>query len=92
MINLGGYILGRKDKLLERLLSRPADFTFAELTTVLGHLGYHLVNVGKTSGSRVAFTDGEGDYIRIHKPHPRNILKRYQIENIIAILAERNLL
>ena len=88
----GGDILGRKDKLLERLLSRPTDFTFAELTTTLGHLGYYLVNTGKTSGSKVAFTDGKGDYIRIHKPHPRNILKRYQIDDIIAKFAERNML
>jgi len=87
-----GDILSRKDKLLKRLLSRPADFTFAELTTLLGHFDYYIINSGKTGGSRVAFTDGKGDYIRIHKPHPRNILKRYQIDDIIASLAERGLL
>jgi len=84
--------LSKKDKLTSRLLSRPTDFTFAELTTLLGHLGYYIASTGKTSGSRVAFTNGDSDYIRLHKPHPRNILKKYQIEDIISSLKERGLL
>ena len=85
-------ILGKRDKLAERLLSRPSDFTFAELTTLLGRLGYGIVKAGKTGGSRVTFANSEGDYIRIHKPHPRNILKRYQIDDVIAALTERGLI
>ena len=73
-------------------MSRPTDFTFEELTTLLGHFGYKIKGPGKTGGSRVTFTDGEGDYIRLHKPHPRNILKQYQIDDVIAALAERGLL
>jgi hypothetical protein len=75
-----------------RLLSRPSDFTFEELTTLLGLLGYTNSGRGKTGGSRVAFTDGKGDYIRLHKPHPRNTLKQYQVDDIIAALSERGLL
>jgi len=51
-----------------------------------------MASAGKTGGSRVSFTDGNGDYIRIHKPHPRNILKPYQINDIITALIERGLL
>ena len=58
----------------------------------MGRLGYHMASAGKTGGSRVSFTDGNGDYIRIHKPHPRNILKPYQINDIITALIERGLL
>jgi len=84
--------LSKKEKLTRRLLSRPADFTFDELTTLLRSLGYSMETVGKTSGSRVVFANITGDYIRLHKPHPRNILKLYQIDDIIANLTERGLL
>jgi len=91
IIQIGGDVL-RKEKLLMRLKSRPTDFTFEELTTLLGQFGYSIRSSGKTGGSRVAFANDEGDYIRLHKPHPRNILKRYQIDDVIAVLSERGLL
>lgn len=84
--------MSKKEKLIARLLSKPKDFTFEELTTLLGSLDYKQVSLGKTSGSEVAFSNGEGDYIRLHKPHPRNILKPYQVVDIITALQERGLL
>jgi len=84
--------LSRKDKLIERLLSRPSDFTFDEVVTLLRSFGYSILRAGKTGGSRVAFANDEGDYIRLHKPHPRNILKQYQVDDIITALLERGLL
>jgi hypothetical protein len=82
--------LSKKEKIVKRLLSRPADFSFAELTTLLGLFGYALSEAGKTSGSRVVFIKGD-DYIRLHKPHSGNILKRYQVDAIIAALQERGM-
>ncbi|GHV57022.1 hypothetical protein FACS189460_2860 [Deltaproteobacteria bacterium] len=82
--------MSKKEKLTERLLQRPADFTFEELTTLLGQFGYLPAGAGKTGASRVAFTNG-GDYIRLHKPHPRNVLKQYQVAEIIAVLTDRGL-
>jgi len=84
--------LSKKEKLARRLQSRPTDFTFDELTTLLMSLGYSMEKAGKTSGSRVAFSNMTGDYIRLHKPHPRNILKLYQIDIIVEKLTERGLL
>jgi len=83
--------LSKKDKLIERLLSRLSDFTFDEAAALLSHFGYSISRAGKTGGSRVAFKDGEGDYIRLHKPHPRKILKQYQVDDIIKALLERGL-
>jgi len=83
--------LSKKDKLLERLKSRQKDFTFDELITLLGNFGYYAANSGKTGGSRIAFTNGD-DYLRLHKPHPRNILKPYQIDHVITSLKERELI
>jgi hypothetical protein len=55
-------------------------------------LGYALTDSGKTGGSRVVFSNGDGDYIRLHKPHPRNTLKPYQVNDIISLLTEMGLL
>ena len=84
--------MSRKEKLIERILSKPKDFTFEELSALLSYFGYEQIAIGKTSGSRVAFSNGGNDYIRLHKPHPRNILKAYQIEDVITALQERGLL
>jgi len=83
--------LGKKDKLLNRLRLQPKDFTFEELCTLLGNFGYYIIKSGKTGGSRVTFSNGD-DYIRLHKPHPRNILKPYQVYDIIIALKERGLI
>ena len=84
--------MSKKEKLAKRLLSRPSDFTFEELITLLGHLGYSMETAGKTSGSQTVFANNDGDYIRLHKPHPRKILKLYQIGDIVSHLTERGLL
>ena len=84
--------MSKRDKLLSRFLTRPTDFSFNELVSLLGHFGYHMIKGGKSGGSRVSFTDGKGDYLRIHKPHPRNVLKLYQIDDVIASLKERCLI
>jgi hypothetical protein len=84
--------LSKKEKLLRRLLSRPTDFSFDELTTLLGFFGYTLETAGKTGGSRAAFTNAGVEYIRLHKPHPRNTLKLYQVDDIVSTLTERGLL
>jgi len=84
--------LSKKDKLIRRLLSRPTDFSFDELTTLLRSFGYSMETGGKTSGSRTTFTNADGDYIRLHKPHPRNILKQYQVDDIVSNLTEKGLL
>ena len=44
--------MAKIDKLIERLLLRPADFTWDELVNVLGYLGYKELKKGKTGGSR----------------------------------------
>jgi len=84
--------LSKKEKLVRRLQSHPVDFTFNELTTLLKSLGYSMETAGKTSGSRVTFSNEDGDYLRLHKPHPQNILKRYQIDAIIENLSDKGLL
>jgi hypothetical protein len=76
-------------KLLVRLLSLPKDFTWEELTKILSHFGYKELKKGKTGGSRRKFADEEKHIIDLHKPHPKKIMKRYQLEDVIASLKER---
>ena len=79
--------MSKKEKILKRILRKPKDFTYNELRTMLGQLGYKELSSGKTSGSRVAFINEKTMHvIRLHKPHPKNILKNYQILQIIEEL------
>lgn len=82
----------RKDKLLKRLLSKPKDFGWDELVTLLLWLGFEETSTGKTGGSRRRFVTKDGIVIGLHKPHPKNILKSYQIEQIIDILKQEGYL
>lgn len=82
----------RKEKLLKRLLNKPKDFTWDELTSLLSSLGFDESKTGKTGGSRRRFVNLEGVVITLHKPHPRNVLKLYQIEQVINILSQEGLL
>ena len=85
--------MSKKEKLKKRLTARPKDFTFPELITLLNGLGYLECNKGKTSGSRVSFIHSELQHIIcLHKPHPANILKLYQVDFIIEELKKYGLL
>lgn len=84
--------MSQKEKLIARLKAMPKDFSFDEVVQLMGYFGYYISNSGKTSGSRIAFTNDKKDYIRMHKPHPRKILKAYQVQELISDLKERNLI
>ena len=85
--------MGKKEKLIKRFLSEPKDFTFKELVTLLGYLGYRLNTAGKTSGSSLRFIHPVLDKpITIHKPHPDSIIPEYQVKNIAEYLNEEGLL
>ena len=80
--------MGQKDKLIKRLKSKPRDFTFEEAETLLNYLGFIASNKGKTSGSRVMFMSETHGTILLHKPHPRNELKNYQIKQLLDVLEQ----
>jgi len=79
--------MSSREKLLQRFLKFPKDFSWDELTHLLKHYGYFQNNKGKTSGSRVVFEKGDSDiWLDLHKPHPRNILKPYQMKDVYDFL------
>ncbi|MBF0319767.1 MAG: type II toxin-antitoxin system HicA family toxin [Nitrospirae bacterium] len=85
--------MGKIDKLINRFLSKPKDFTFDELVILLRHYGYDKALCGKTGGSRAAFKNVITKHVlRLHKPHPGQILKPYQVTDIINSLKETGVL
>lgn len=84
--------MGQKEKLIQRLKSKPKDFTFDEAETLLRYLSYVRSNKGKTSGSRIMFISEEHEAILLHKPHPQKELKAYQIKQLIEVLEQEGLI
>ena len=87
-----GKSMGKKEKLIKRLKSKPKDFTFEEATVLLNYLEYQQYDKGKTSGSRVIFKSENYPPIMLHKPHPNNELKAYQIKQLVQILESEGLI
>ena len=79
--------MGQKEKLIERLKSKPRDFTFDDAETLLGFFSYHRSNKGKTSGSRVMFISKDYAPILLHKE-----LQDYQVKQLIEILKQEGLI
>lgn len=85
--------MSKFEKELERLKSKPKDYTYDEAKSLLNKLGFIENNKGKTSGSRVMFRNYNSTiHIELHKPHPRNILKPYQLKDIIENLRNGGLI
>ena len=83
--------MAKKDKLIERLKTIPRDFTFDEMETLLYSLGFKKRKAGKTGGSRVKY-ERNGVPILLHKPHPGNILKPYQVRHALDALRREGLI
>ena len=80
--------MSKFNKLIMRLLSYPKDFTYDELKTLLMSFGYKEV---QGAGSRIYFSK-DNHKIKLHKPHPGNILRAYQLELVIEELMAKGLI
>jgi len=81
--------MSKNEKLVQRLLSLPKDFTWEELVKLLALFGFTEFKKGKTGGSRRKFADEKKNLITLHKPHPGNILKGYALKQVIDHLKEK---
>jgi hypothetical protein len=80
--------MSKAEKLLLRMLTKPNDFNYSELKTVMRIFGYIEM---QGSGSRVCFRKNAHN-IKLHKPHPGNILKKYQLDLVIEELKKQGLI
>ena len=82
--------MSKFQKALDRLKSKPRDFTWRELQKIMSHFGYQELRGG---GSRRKFMNPKTRIsVSLHEPHPKPILKMYVIELIIEHLKEEGLL
>ena len=83
--------MGKDEKAIARLLSKPKDYHYDEAKTLLIRFGFEERNKGRTSGSRVEFIKDK-DSILLHKPHPNGELKSYQVKQLIEFLKQLKLI
>jgi hypothetical protein len=50
--------MSKKEKLISKLLSKPKDFTFDEMVSLLSYFGYDLKQGGSGSGVKLLRKDG----------------------------------
>jgi predicted RNA binding protein YcfA (HicA-like mRNA interferase family) len=82
--------LTQKDKLFDKIMEKPIrkDITYDEVRSLLNHKGFEEI---EGSGSRVKFHNKTtNDMIILHKPHPGNELKTYQVRDIQNKLNENS--
>lgn len=78
--------MSKHEKRLERLKTKPRDFTWDEATAVLAACGFDLV---RQNGSHRTYLNRHADLMfNIAEPHPGNELKTYQVNALLKILEE----
>jgi hypothetical protein len=85
--------VSKLQKILDWIINSSGTIIYSELSYVLSKFGYLEIKTGKTSGSRVAFYNKSKKLlIRLHKPHPSNELKDYQVKLIRSHFEQNKLL
>jgi predicted RNA binding protein YcfA (HicA-like mRNA interferase family) len=82
--------VSKREKALARLKSRPKDFTWGELVALMTACGYELKRTGGSGRKFVHIATGSVMYM--HQPHPSNVLKAYQVREVIVELTEKGFL
>lgn len=71
--------MSKKEKLIQKLKAQSKSFSYEDAKVLLEYLDFLESNKGKTSGSRVVFTNKLHGNIMLHKPHPQKELKYYSL-------------
>jgi HicA toxin of bacterial toxin-antitoxin, len=78
--------MSKHEKVLQRLLSKPTDFTWTEFKSLMETFQYELK---KTGGSGRKFIHSpSGATLFMHEPHPSKVLKAYQVREAIRFLKQ----
>lgn len=76
--------MSKQEKLLRRLLSKPKDFTWAELVSLMAAFGFEMER-SSGSGRKFIYPETEATLF-LHEPHPAKVLKPYQVRDTIHLL------
>ena len=82
--------MNKKEKLIQKLKVQSKSFSYEDAKVLLEYLDFLESNKGKTSGSRVVFTNELHGNIMLHKPHSQKELKKYQIKILITFILMKN--
>ena len=79
--------MSQKEELVQKLLSKPKNFTIFELDSLMSKCGCQKSNRGKSSGSAIAYVHRKtGRILKFHSPHPQKELKPYMVVLVIDFL------
>lgn len=84
--------MNKKEKLIQKLKVQSISFSYEDAKVLLEYLDFLESNKGKTSGSRVVFTNELHGNIMLHKPHSQKELKKYQIKQLKEFLEQEDLI
>lgn len=85
--------MSKKAKLIERFLSKPKDFRWDELVTLMSRFGFVLhESCGGSSHKKFVSRRNEAQMIFTPRPHPTGMLKGYQLDEIQKKLKEWEIL
>lgn len=77
--------MSRKEKLID-LLASNSQMSWSDFTSLMSLLGFELLT---NNGSRRCFIHKRIKIkFFVHKPHPQNVLKRYQQKEALNFLKE----
>ena len=80
--------MNKKEKLIQKLKVQSKSFSYEDAKVLLEYLDFLESNKGKTSGSRVVFTNE----LHGNKPHSQKELKKYQIKQLKEFLEQEDLI
>lgn len=73
--------MNKKEKLIQKLKVQSKSFSYEDAKVLLEYLDFLESNKGKTSGSRVVFTNELHGNIMLYKPHSQKELKNIKSSN-----------
>ncbi len=82
--------MSKQEKALRRLSSKPKDFTWQELVSLMTGLSFILEKAGGSGRKFVRIETGA--ILFIHEPHPEKTLKAYQVRDAIDLLKREGFL
>ena len=82
--------MGTKEKMIDRLLSIPKDYTYFELKGLASKCKCTLSQKG--NGSRCMLIAPSGAKYVFHKPHNYSYFKEYAVKDIISFLRKEGLI
>lgn len=82
--------MSTKAKMIERLLSSPADYTYFELKGLSMQLGCFISQKGR--GSRCILIAPSGAKFAFHRPHNYSYFKEYAVKDMIAFFQREGLI